>query len=579
MAQLSDDLRFQELPPEDVREQIKQSMDKAGWKYILIEHTTWYNQKTRCKHDIYNMPIIALSNTSNRPKAINEIYVETRVGTGAYWEKKAHYTYNRDYVHVNICCRTSSDSGCIELRDKDDENKRYKIYYESICNPITQSHFFTTKSLDELKLIFTGQLMGQNNNSPFRTVDSVAGTYYDRCITVQNSTTFIKRSAPILQLLTRASIYDLQKKEYLIKKLQEVHFPTENEVACKLIGDGCYSIRTKKEMEELKEKKQLSAYYPIITHEMCTDIINNIPKMDIEFGCFGLGSAGTGVLDLLSRSIFFDSYLLVDFDTVESKNLRNQWYTRNSLTLTKTRASEAILRNRKVSFDTDRITIITYNKKFQEVPLQNFNFVYVFSAFDSIEARLEFVKTLHDNKIEARYLIDTRYDDLTASIFFIDMKQQDQVDYYLNGLIEDKKAFDNLNKDKIVKTADDFIAYLEAKRCFESSCSKTQRMLVNKIEPTAPVDKYFECPDTSCGNDRCKEMYKKFFEEHIKDKITLYKTEEESSCVRQNFMDIYHFASTFVFDAIRQIEDKQPKPFTHVDVTTDPLPKSLLIRK
>jgi len=578
MAQLSDDLRFQELPPEDVREQIRQSMDKAGWKYILIEHTTWYNHKTRCKHDIYNMPIIAQGNTSSRPKAITELYVETKE-IGSIWERKAHYVYNRDYVHVNICNRTSSDSGVIELPDKDDENKRYKLYYESICNPITQSHFFTTKSLDELKLIFTGQLMGQNNNSPFRTVDSVAGTYYDGCLLVQNSTTFIKRSAPILQLLTKASIYDLQKKEYLLKKLQEIKFPKENEVACKLIGDTYYTIKTKEELEEFKERKSISAYYPIITHEMCTDIINNIPKMDIDFGCFGLGSAGTGVLDLLSRSIFFDSYLLVDFDTVESKNLRNQWYTRNNISLNKTKSSEAILKSRKSSFTADGITILSYNKKFQEVPLQNFNFKYVFSAFDSIEARLEFVKTLHDNKVEAQYLIDTRYDDLTASVFFIDMKEQDQVDYYLNGLVEDKKAFDNINKDKIIKTEEDFINYLETKNCFANSCSNTQKELMRKMKPGYSTGEYFSCPGTTCGGEACRNMYKQVFNNVIKDKITLYKTEEESSCVRQNFMDIYHFASTFVFDAIRQIEDKQPKPFTHVDVTTDPLPKSLLIRK
>lgn len=579
MAQLSDDLRFQELPPEDVREQIRQSMDKAGWKYILIEHTTWYNQKTRCKHDIYNMPIIALGNTSNRPKAINEIYIETRTREGALWERKAHYTYNRDYVHVNICSRTSSDSGVIELRDKDDENKRYKINYESICNPITQSHFFSTQNLDELKLIFTGQLMGQNGNSPFRNVESVAGTYYDACLYTNNNGSFIKRSAPILQLLTKASIYDLQKKEYLINKLQEIQFPKEDEVACKLIDKNAYLIKTKKELEELKEKKQLSSYYPIITHEMCTDIINNIPKMDIDFGCFGLGSAGTGVLDLLSRSIFFDSYLLVDFDYVEAKNLRNQWYNRNSLTLLKTRASEAILKGRKVSFEADRITVISYNKRFQEVPLQNFNFEYVFSAFDSIEARLEFVKTLHDNKIEVRYLIDTRYDDLTASIFFIDMKEQDQVDYYLNGLIEDKKAFDNINKDKTIETEEDFINYLETKECFTNNCSMLQKELMRKIKPGYSINDYFNCPGSSCGGEACKDMYKQVFNNVIKNKIILYKTEEESSCVRQNFMDIYHFASTFVFDAIRQIQDKQPKPFTHIDVTTDPLPKSLLIRK
>lgn len=578
MVQLSDDLRFQNLPPEEIRERIRKSMDAVNWKHILIDHTTWYNQITRCKHDIYNMPIIATGNNSSRPKAICEIKKEIRSDETSPWMSGETYIYNKDYVHINICIYRpgDSESGRLNLLDSENKNIRYVISYICICNPITQAHFYSAKSLEELKLIFTGQLMGQNTNSPFRTVHSVAGTYEDKCLYTTTGSIFIKRSAPIIQLLTKASIHDLQKKEFLIKQMQELKLPKENEVACKLINENRYIIVKKENLDNFKETKSLSAYYPVITYEMCKDLLENIPRMDIDFGCFGLGSAGTGVLDLLSRSTFFSTYLLADFDYVESKNLRNQWYVRNDVGNYKTIASEAKLKARKESMAAlNNFTVMSFKTKFQNVPLQNFNFKYAFSAFDSIEARLDFVKTLHDQKISVQYLIDTRYDDLTASVFVVDMNNQEQVDYYLNGLIEDKKAFDNKEEDFLVKTSDDFIQYLDENNCFTDRCSAIQRDIKRKLETSEDI---FPCP-SNCSNEKCIAMFKEAFDKYIKDKLRLYKKKEESSCVRQNFMDIYHVASAFVFDAIRQIESKEEKPFTHVDVTTDPLPKSLLIRK
>ena len=586
MPQISDDLRFQELPPEEIRTQLRKSIDKFGCKYILIEHTTWYNQKTRCKHDIYNMPILAFHDNSERPMAITTVTVQERPTGG--WTDTKTYIYNQDYVHVNICVNTSSEAGSVNIPDADDENKRYCLRYEKICNPITMHHFYSTDNLENLKIIFTGQLMGQNSNSPFRTVSSVAGTYHDAMIKTTTGS-FIKRNAPIIQLLTRLNLSDIascHNNPSILNKIRTASYPKGNEIACKLIQNEYYMICSKEELEKYKEKKKISAYYPVITAEMCKDLLANLPKINIDFGCFGLGSAGTGVLDLLSRSTFFEEYLFADFDTIEAKNLRNQWYLRNQTGGYKAQYSKDIFLSHKNNCEIPHI--LYYNKKFQELTLESYTFKYVFSAFDSIETRLDLLNTLAELKTPVRYWIDARYDDLTASVFVIDMHNKEQLDYYVQGLKADQEAFNKQTKDLSIDSEEKFIEYLEQERTFTNRCSTMLRKLAeyHYNHPTiaqAHINDVLKCPrsiNENCRNKRCLDMFKKFYNEHkelCKKKLKLNK--ELTSCVRQNFMDIYHFASTFIFDAIREIENGKEKPFTHVDVTTDPLPKYLILRK
>ena len=90
----------------------------------------------------------------------------------------------------------------------------------------------------------------------------------------------------------------------------------------------------------------------------------------------------------------------------------------------------------------------------------------------------------------------------------------------------------------------------------------------------------FNTDDEACGDARCLAFWKRIWDEK-KDELKIYKPEEqqESSCVKQNFIDIYKYASSFVFAAIREIESGNPKPFTHIEASTDVLPKSMILRK
>jgi len=570
--QLSDDKRFQNLPPEDIREIICNTVTAEGWKYILIEHTSWYNLKTRCKHDITNMPIVAITNTSNRPLAVTHVEVLQGSEENGY-SSLGRWCYNMDYVHQNIT--TEISTRCTHGQN----GYKVRIEAHAICNPITEGHFFQ-RPLEEIKLLFIGQLMGQNGGSPFRTVSSVAGTYHDNVINTTNGG-FIKRTAPIVQLLTRCTSDVLHDKTRLLSVIQNTRFPQNNEVAFKNIATDRYYIGTQEELEECKKKNNLSAYYPIITAKMCNQLLENLPRIDIDFGCFGLGSAGSGVLDMLSRSIFFEKYMIVDFDRVEAKNIRNQWYETNQTGQTKVQASDYHLKYRNIAYNNREI--IPKNCKFEDINFKMYKFKYAMAAFDKIQTRLDFLNTILEEKSECKFLFDARYDDLTASVFFIDLENKDEVEYYRQGLLSDLEAFKKQKAERIIDSWDKFQKWLEISQTYSTNCGGTKRTL----ERIGVNRTWLECPKaiedytSHCGEERCLKMWQDMYEHHkelIAEQLLL--PEEESSCVRQNFIDIYHYASTYIFDAIRAMEAENPKKlFTHIDVTTDPLPNSIILRK
>ena len=98
----------------------------------------------------------------------------------------------------------------------------------------------------------------------------------------------------------------------------------------------------------------------------------------------------------------------------------------------------------------------------------------------------------------------------------------------------------------------------------------------------AKIGKVAECEYPFCGSEVCKQRWIQVYNEHKEKCDELFREEppqEESSCVKWNLIDIYKFASSFVFAAIRDIEDGKEKQFTHVEATTDGLPRSIVLRK
>lgn len=454
----------------------------------------------------------------------------------------------------------------------------YMIYYQDICCPITEHHFYT-KNLNELAMIFKGQFMGQNNNSAFQRVKRVKNNYIDEAIFDHNGA-FIKSNAPLLQLVTRRSISELSSPDQARRYLSSLTLPTDDsQLMVKYRREISYTNINKKDYKKMLEEGELSFYYPVITYEEIQHILDTLPKVEIDFTCVGLGSAGTGILDQVARSTWMKKYMLIDMDIVEEKNLRNQWYQRNNRNYSKTTSSKNRIQN---IYTTETAPeVIEYGRKFQEVPLNSYISKYVVSGFDSIECRLELLDKIMNKEFVAKYLIDVRYDDLTASVFFIDVDDEKQVAYYKAGLEEDLEAFkvkEEVVKNKLkVDTFEKFIEYCKQTRVFECNCGHMKRTLGEDNSCAINTATH------SCGGDLCLEYWSKVWDEK-KDEILaknyyLTPPAEESSCVKQNFIDIYKFSSSFVFAAIREIEDGNAKPFTHIDTSTEMIPKSIIIRR
>ena len=579
MVALSDETRFKQLPTTEEWLNFRRVVEENNGKVIILDETYWHNALTRCKGIVKDIPIFACSDDSDRTGAIlsieKNVYNVARTEateTSEASEKlekidelSTKWVFNMDYAHTNITSSLSTYTYSKYINNNM-QCIKYTISYEAICCPISRHHLFY-KDLNELVLIFKGQLMGQNSGSPFRRVESVANNYCDYALR-DNHSSFIKRTAPIIQLLLKMSLNDIAQSDNLAERINNIELPPSDEyVALKLIDNTYYTVHKKSDITpELEER--ISAYYPQITYEQTKDILENIPKIEVNVGVMGLGSASTGILDQICRSTWFNKYLLCDFDYVEDKNLRNQWYTRNTIGQSKCQASRTQIGSLRNLSSTE---VILKQCKFQDANLSAYNFKYLISGFDSIDCRLELLQNIIDKKVNAKYLIDTRYDDLTSSIFLIDLSNEEEINYYKAGLLSDKEAFDKELEEKQLKSEEEFFAYLEQQHIFEQGC--------NLLHNTIDVAEEDNCTgEFACNTDECREHFKYLWEKYHDQIVKNCLPQEESSCVRQNFIDIYKFTSSFVFAGIRGIEEDEKKPFTHIDATTEDIPKSIILR-
>ena len=571
---MEENKRFKKLPTEEEWAQFCKDVEQSGMKVIKVPKTVWTNEVTMEKQEVFDIPILAPRDSSERPWAIQRI---ERLDHGKTAE---HWIFNDYYAHINM---STGSYGYSFMGSS--EFEAYKVHYQEICNPITMHHFYT-KDEKELTLLFQGQLMGQNTGSRYQSVESPFNNYLDKA--VRAGGLMIKKNAPILQLLTRETIGSLKSKTpaQLKEVLHNLGAIDEDYVFVKYIENDCYCAVRKDEVME----DRLSHYYPVITYEQYKNISDKLPKTDIDFSCFGLGSAGTGILDQVARSTYFEKYFLVDMDFVENKNLRNQWYLSPSVGNAKTLASKNHVLQAGPS--SNRI-VERFTGKFQDVNLKDYKTKYIVSGFDSLQARQELLDTITDGTFEAQYLIDARYDDLTASVYFVDLSKKDEVDYYAKNLKADMEVFEELQAEKYVKTKDEFLQWITKKGVTEDHCIWFHDNYMGGLFTCCQEVITKECTLGKCWREDymnddpearlvCKSYFERLWEEN-KDKWIAEKTfkqdwPEESSCVRQNFIDIYKYASSYIFAAIREIETGEEKPFTYIEVQTDKVPTYKIIK-
>ena len=576
------------LPTPEEWELIQSAVKENGSKLLLLKETSWHNAKTRIKQTVTDIPCFAISNSSNRFKVVTNIteyrctteeeYSALNLGTPGNWRENQLYKtniwrFNEYYSHTNIDSAEDCCNVVISRDEKDSVTHYICLYYQAVCSPINSFHFFNKKE-DELLLILKGQFMGQNGNSPFQRVQYVNNCIKDRAVTDENSNV-LKRNKPVLQLLTRYSDYYLRHNlDYISKNIREQELPTsDKQIMVKPKTQDRYICID----EDKLDQYDISEYYPIITFKQIQDIQKDIPAIEIDMACLGLGSAGSGILDQVGRSIMIDTYFLCDFDIVEEKNLRNQFYTTGDLKNSKTGSAKNKLAHMRPEYKANKIVIS--NSRFQQANLPYYAFKYVVSGFDSIDARMELLQYVKEGKCKTKYLIDTRYDDLTASVLFIDVENAEQMAYYEKGLAQCKEHFDEAQKAQTIQTFEEFVKELEKQNTFVNSCYETKLRILNEEEAELPCN---ICDDAEhgCSSSKCLEYWREIFNKHLPKIQDIYKKEpEESSCVKHNFIDIYKYASSFVFAAIREIENGEAKPFTHVECSTDVIPKSMILKK
>lgn len=340
-----------------------------------------------------------------------------------------------------------------------------------------------------------------------------------------------------------------------------------------------------------KKLESYSKYYPIIEATTLGDIENVIPKKNVDMLLLGCGSAGSSIVEQLSRTKMIESYMLVDFDGIEAKNLRNQLYYKGDIGCYKTDR----LKKHILDSNTEKISVEAHNCKFQNINYRFYNFMFTVLAFDSINTRLEAFKYIQEGKIKTKFIVDTRYDDLECSIYFVDTEDENQMKYYEQSLLSDKAELDKAKAKKIASiveldkvnpkwTAPRVRKYWEDNRGFISECSACKHKL-------CPNGRGTFCSDGSCGSKQCVDNLVKYLNDNnatVHPSVKSIELDEadikylaglpnDNSCYHYNIVDIYKYASTFITCTIRSLYNSRPKKFTHVEVSTESIPTSMVV--
>lgn len=512
-----------------------------------------------CVLCFYDKPVGWINAITKKKQSIPNIAFFGYESSDIYIVNKILDSNNKVIVHFADYYQHSNIYSIIVTSDIIIEDKKYIVYYQKMCtgdNAISGYQLYDNPEIATLTLgtIINGQYNGSPANTNLKSADNFSKDYLDNLITPDAGMLSLLLNKPISQI----SI--IEKRNFLVNLPDKGYY-------VKLVGGGSYTYyKTKAEFKDI----QVSKYFPAFTVAQIKEEIGIIPKISKDLICLGLGSAGSGILEQLARTNMVNDFLLVDFDIVEEKNLRNQFYVTSQIGNSKAQKAHDSMKyfnsNNKVE---------SYNKKFQELNWDFFKSKYIVLGFDSIKTRLEALDYIKSGKIEAQYIIDTRYEGLEASIYFIDTSDKEQMKYYEEQLISDGELLEEPDTHIYDGTEEYFESLV--KEC-RRDCILVMRSLNMKKGSTATSKVCGYCTQ-GCGGEMCVHSIVTMLN---KAQVSEQKVKElldgGTSCVRWNIIDIYKYASSFVTSAIREIEEKRPQPFIHIEATTDRLPASMVMR-
>lgn len=531
------------------------------YKILRVGEATWANVLTKKPEKVKNIHFLGTP-SCRRPYIITSIAV-----TDKNTNYRTVYKFTNMYYHANILNENYNYTFDFKGDGKKfPTNAHLEIYGEEFCNPITLDHIYSGDDTDIACLLRT-TLMSQNLDDGYGSNPSVSNSETDLAVETSIGEKILPDASPI-ELICCCKSEQLRNMAPNVfnDRLRYMTNIAEDSCFVKFKFNSYYEACSKSYAEN--HKSEISSIYPIFTYEQIQKMNIHIPRDSYDLGVYGLGSAGTAILDQLARSNWIENIYLCDFDMVEAKNMINQWYLNSSINRNKTNACANLLKIMQRPMDSGISTVFhitTDTSKFQETSLDTKEFKYVVSGFDSIEVRQEFFNNIMDGKIKAKYLIDCRYLDLSCSVYFIDTDDTEQMEFYKANLDADGELIKNKKAETL--TAEEFDAWVQRKGYYERNCIKFKRDDLGCEE---------HCRGSLlCGGDACKKyLYDLYLKSCPNNKISI----ADASCLKYNYIDIYKYVGAIVFSAIREIENGKEKPFCLIEATTEGLPNYMKVR-
>lgn len=530
--------------------------------------------------------IIVKNSITKRNMTMNDVYfLAGNNTTGIFFirsiqdiKNKKVYKVHYDLEHVNV---SSAYDNYLRKLNINGETSEYVFNVAPFCNPITGHSLYN--NTDTYTKLLKGFLCRQNHNSRYRSPRYIdIEGLFPRFRTDRDESILPKHVSPIVAVskvkadnITDPSDY-LKEVENVIKVMRDddvFAYANSYDKATK------YTIVTQEQLKEYEEKGfnaqvRISKDYPIFTKEDLKNTTINIPVVEKDSLFIGLGSANSGIITSLGRSLYMGEQItLIDPDTIEEKNLRNQLYRAGDFSRNKADAMREIIKGMTKDYrDVER-----YLKEFQKVPLNYKKYKYIFCGLDTIKTRQELLESILKGDIKGDYLIDTRYYDQTSSIYFIDLNDKEQVDYYKYNLDVDGDILSKVEVKKVPLSEERINQIIP--EMLRNKCAFYARTLIRpNVEDKSEVGYGTEnlCGNAvrrgwNCGCTECRNFVRKSLEQ--------VRIPEQSTCLKQNIIGIYNYTGAYVYQIIKTIEEYNKKVATHVELACETIPQAMIIRK
>lgn len=414
------------------------------------------------------------------------------------------------------------------------------------CNSLNNSPRSVLENLDYVKATLAFNLTHQNpSNAYVQPTSNLCNVGKD--YPIKRGNVFVSKDAELWELVTSGFEDLISQRISTLSILEDI----DSYCYVKFRNNSEYILRPKSNCETCN-KEFFSCYYPVLEAK---DVYENLRNHKITYDCMmiGCGSAGSNIAHQLGKTNLISSYMFVDNDIIEYKNLKNTTFRTSDVRYYKA----DILRSTTSSLleNSSENKIASANTAFRPDSMCIYKGKYLFSLVDKLMAR----KDIFDNSYNYEYLIDTRFKDLSCSIYIVDLNNEDEVNYYKSGLDEAINLY--IKEYKVPYDKIERLNFLNGIRYAINKDNMSYSYFDKLSDKTK--DKLFENIDLKYKENMLQRM-----------------EASRQTCSSPNIIDIYTITAGVVVSSIRSIEDKKGKPFTHLELDTSTgIPLTMVVKK